>query len=608
MSHLTPNEIHDHVYGFKASPHLDACPDCRRAAEAVTAERDALRAALEEEPAEPPQDLLVRLAAPPRRRPDLRHPLSLAAHATAAAVLLGLVWILTRPPSPPGGLPADKDHKAPDPIDRLIAELKSPVPLRRELAELALKAYRGTAVPKLEKAKADPALIDACRGITPEDRAVLNKLKDVRATIDMQNAPLVAVVEYLREISSLNLIIDAAHAESVNAATVSIKAADIPLDELLTKVLEPHGLARDVCSGGVVLVTRKREPAEPAGAAPLRFRADPGRVRRLVDALGRDPAAERELLLLGFAAERALWDALDAPQAETRGKAAELIRRLYAGAPQGPSPLAKKLAETKIDMAFENSKVTDMLEFVADFAGVPILLRADGDAFKKDVTFKVKDLSLRNTLKLLLSQVGCDPVVVGDVVLASGNDGSRILRTPESGAAWASPDEARQIEGLIGGLLSGDSARARKASEALAERGPDILVPLLHAAHAVGGDAAARCRELARRVADAEGIWLLDEPSGADLQALTPEQDRLLKIKMSFTVEGETLEEFLRKQGVKCAMKAGGEAKLHAYLRDIPRGFFLRSFTRLRGLDFYMDGTTIVVDTAANVRAAVGKK
>ena len=44
--------------------------------------------------------------------------------------------------------------------------------------------------------------------LRPEDQEIVEKLKSIRITIDMQNAGLNAVVDYIREISGLNFVID----------------------------------------------------------------------------------------------------------------------------------------------------------------------------------------------------------------------------------------------------------------------------------------------------------------------------------------------------------------------------------------------------------------
>ncbi len=83
------------------------------------------------------------------------------------------------------------------------------------------------------------------------------------------------------------------------------------------------------------------------------------------------------------------------------------------GGEEDPDILAiqRKLDTMKIDLAFDNTKIEDILAFIRDFSGLNILLDAavkDKVDPEKQVTFKVKDLVLRNVLKLLLSQFGLD--------------------------------------------------------------------------------------------------------------------------------------------------------------------------------------------------------
>ncbi len=83
------------------------------------------------------------------------------------------------------------------------------------------------------------------------------------------------------------------------------------------------------------------------------------------------------------------------------------------GSDEDPDILAiqRKLDTMKIDLAFENTKLEDILAFIRDFSGLNIILDAavrDKVDPDKAITFKVKDLVLKNVLKLLLSQFGLD--------------------------------------------------------------------------------------------------------------------------------------------------------------------------------------------------------
>jgi len=83
------------------------------------------------------------------------------------------------------------------------------------------------------------------------------------------------------------------------------------------------------------------------------------------------------------------------------------------GGEEDPDILAieRKLDTMKIDLAFEETKLQEILDFIRDFSGLNIHI--DGAVLanidpSKTLNFKLKDATLRNVLKLLLNQVGLD--------------------------------------------------------------------------------------------------------------------------------------------------------------------------------------------------------
>ncbi len=90
--------------------------------------------------------------------------------------------------------------------------------------------------------------------IRPEDQEIVDKLRSIRITIDMQNAGLNAVVDYIREISGLNFVIDNKAIENPEQEVISIKVTDIILDGALKLMLNPKNKAH-VVDGGVVIIT-----------------------------------------------------------------------------------------------------------------------------------------------------------------------------------------------------------------------------------------------------------------------------------------------------------------------------------------------------------------
>jgi type II secretory pathway component GspD/PulD (secretin)/tetratricopeptide (TPR) repeat protein len=89
--------------------------------------------------------------------------------------------------------------------------------------------------------------------IQPEDKEILDKLKSIRITIDMQNAPLTAIVDYIREISGLNIHIQGI--ENPDQEVISFKVTDIVLDGALRLMLGPRQKGYIVKDGVVVITT-----------------------------------------------------------------------------------------------------------------------------------------------------------------------------------------------------------------------------------------------------------------------------------------------------------------------------------------------------------------
>lgn len=518
MSHLPPAEIHDHVYGFARSPHVETCPECRRAAEAVEAERDALKDALAGDRAEAPYELVVKLTRirkPRAAAPAPRAAVSIAGLAAAVAFLAGLSWLLFHKPSATvPAAPADSGNvPRKDEIDRLIGFLKDPNPLRREVAEAALQAYGGTAADRLEKAKSNPALVDACRG-----RAALAPVR-VPSRIDV--SPWAAAFE-----------------------------------------------------------------------SPLKEKHEEG------SAVLRD---------LGFAAEPVLWGFLDSPDTGVRERAAGLLRRLYTpGLDTLSDPLELKLRSTRATFEFLDASLTDLIEFIAGTIGTSfgIDTRAIEKPEDRRINLSVKDLPVENTLRLALESHGLAFVAAGDLVLITKP--GRALRTPR-GPTWLEAATARKMELLVDALASPDEGRHAKAAGELAEMGEDALGPLLQAYRLLDPDAAARCSDVRRRIAAASGAWLVDEPFGADVRRLTTAQKDLLNRKISLTPSGKSLDETLRELNVPFERNAPCPWKMCFAARDLRLAWFLRAATRPYGLDFYFQGDTVVIDTAARVAEAFEK-
>ncbi len=107
----------------------------------------------------------------------------------------------------------------------------------------------------------------------------------------------------------------------------------------------------------------------------------------------------------------------------------------------------RKLETMKIDLDFENTKLEDILAFLRDYSGLNILLDAavrDQVVPDQTITFKVKDLVLKNILKLLLSQFQLDYFVTEEMVVLLTD-----VKRPTAASSTVS-DGGRDILTLLG--------------------------------------------------------------------------------------------------------------------------------------------------------------
>jgi type II secretory pathway component GspD/PulD (secretin) len=84
--------------------------------------------------------------------------------------------------------------------------------------------------------------------------AVENKMRGIKITLDFKDAPLATAIEYLREISDINFVIDAKVAEK--NANVTIKVSDISLRSALTLILNPLEAAPHFKEGVVMIMLK----------------------------------------------------------------------------------------------------------------------------------------------------------------------------------------------------------------------------------------------------------------------------------------------------------------------------------------------------------------
>ncbi len=92
----------------------------------------------------------------------------------------------------------------------------------------------------------------------------------------------------------------------------------------------------------------------------------------------------------------------------------------------------RKLDTMKMDIGLEAAKLEDIVSFIRDFTGLNIIIDGgvrDKVDLEKQITFKVKDLVLKNVLKLLLSQYGLDYHITEEKVV--------LITTPDAAGGKA---------------------------------------------------------------------------------------------------------------------------------------------------------------------------
>ena len=81
------------------------------------------------------------------------------------------------------------------------------------------------------------------------------KLSNIKVTLDFQNAPLDQVVDYLREISGMNIFTDSKVREK--NLTISIKVNEISLRSIFSLMLKPHNCDILFKDGVLQLMTKE---------------------------------------------------------------------------------------------------------------------------------------------------------------------------------------------------------------------------------------------------------------------------------------------------------------------------------------------------------------
>jgi hypothetical protein len=182
------------------------------------------------------------------------------------------------------------------------------------------------------------------------------------------------------------------------------------------------------------------------------------------------------------------------------------------------------------------------------------------------------------------------------------------LRNPSGRPLWTSPEESLQAEAIIDDLASEDAARHEKARSVARKAGRSGIAWIWHGRYGVEFKNQPRFSDALKALARELGVLLGEPMGGAYQQHLTPAQLAILSKPLSIRSRDKTLEALLQSKGIRIRFQAPMAMPLLVSSPDIRVDSLLGALTDPLGLDFYMDGDTIVVDTEKNVRAAVEKK
>ena len=590
------------------SAHVDACMACAQTVERLRFERRVVQTAAARPdgsvaPADFPAVLARRIPAP---RYSRRLRVSLLGLAGAAGLLLALALLLFQRPQGPHENFAAQAPK--DPMDRLIEELRSPSKTRKAVALEALRSFGEAAAVRLEKEGLDPAQVRQDAALSAADLALQKQLHVARATIDLQNTPLPGILGHLETVLGRPIVTDPSDSDA-SKELVSFKVTDIVLDGALRLMLQPRGRTYEV-RGGTVRVLQQSNAAPAYRAAPVRVLRDSSGARAEVAKLSsRDPGeraqASAALRRLGFGAEPALWDALEAANPEARSAVGELLSRLYQPSPTlGSSPAEARLRRTPLGPILKEGTLLQLCELLMKDFGVSLAfdaVRTRPEAVQEGYLFGASALE---GLSQMLVGSRMKLVFVGDMALATSEE-APVLSHSWNGPAWTTPEKARDLETLLADLASDDVHRQGQAEEGLQKVGAEALYPLGEAAGIWDAPAARRCRQVRRRILDAGVLWMTEEPSGAELQSRSAVQRELLAKPVDLVARGLLLQELLVQAGVKADFRIPADLRIHVFARALPLLSLLKAVTRPYGMDFYLDGTTVVIDTAQKVRAAL---
>lgn len=122
-----------------------------------------------------------------------------------------------------------------------------------------MKTMMGAVLVALAAAGVD-APLDAARG--EQEETPVRKLESMKVSVDFNDVKLEEAVNYLRDFTGLNFVIDPRAAEKNGDARVSLKLRDVSVRSVLKLMLQPRELSATWKDGAIVVIPREEFQAQ----------------------------------------------------------------------------------------------------------------------------------------------------------------------------------------------------------------------------------------------------------------------------------------------------------------------------------------------------------
>lgn len=322
-------------------------------------------------------------------------------------------------------------------------------------------------------------------------------------------------------------------------------------------------------------------------------------------ALDGDDDAVKALRAKGPSILRALADArLKAGETKGSGAVADLAFELKKAAAPEAAELLDKLGAIRVTVDFGNAPLADVLEYLREVSGLPLVTDDDHVTLDAAVSIKLTDVPLRRLLDAVGLAAGFE---------ADARYGVWLLSAPER--LWGAPkperpaplgeEEVAAAKRAIQQLGAESIEEREKAAAALAKLGRAAAPLLEEHAKSADKEVAARCRDLADRLNPKRVAGTLPAAAAWRSQKFDKDEDKaaakkLATMKMDMSFDEAKLEDiaaFIRDfSGLNLLIERGVERTAKRFkVHDLTLGQALELLALPRGLDVKIDGGVIVI-------------